>query len=461
MGKAPEYWDLVSEGLADMAIFSCAYNPARFQMSTFVELPFFSTSSRMSYDVVQALLAKNLITSEFEPLRLFVHVMSPPSQIFTNKEITKVEDFKGTRFFGPGSVWNKTLGLLGAKGVSMGMQDVYLALERGTLDAAANNWASVMSYRWVEVVKYPVEINFMGGYFNMLIMSNKSWSKVSPEVRAAWTKINEKYGPRMAATFDGVESVAKKVWTDAGKKIEMFPAAEREKLSSDIGTGLAGFLRLDGKGRQAGQGNLQDLCGGDEEERRTSGDEAARPVSGLTRNRARNQRDSLHKGVEEMDRFISAVSQKLHFLSGMAVIAMVLIMSLDVISRYVLMTSLLDTIEISSMLLGAVVSLALPSVTDMGEHIRFSLLTERLSTRARGLAKAVALMISTTVFSLLTWQATIRGISGLRSGEFIGSLQIPIWPGRFLFAFGCLLTALVLLTQLIYSFSRPRSVSSV
>ena len=162
-----------------------------------------------------------------------------------------------------------------------------------------------------------------------------------------------------------------------------------------------------------------------------------------------------------MDRFISAVSQKLHFLSGMAVIAMVLIMSLDVISRYVLMTSLLDTIEISSMLLGAVVSLALPSVTDMGEHIRFSLLTERLSTRARGLAKAVALMISTTVFSLLTWQATIRGISGLRSGEFIGSLQIPIWPGRFLFAFGCLLTALVLLTQLIYSFSRPRSVSSV
>ena len=231
MGKAPEYWDLVSEGLADMAIFSCAYNPARFQMSTFVELPFFSTSSRMSYDVVQALLAKNLITSEFEPLKLLVHVMSPPSQIFTNKEITKVEDFKGTRFFGPGSVWNKTLGLLGAKGVSMGMQDVYLALERGTLDAAANNWASVMSYRWVEVVKYPVEINFMGGYFNMLIMSNKSWSKVSPEVQAAWTKINEKYGPRMAATFDGVESVAKKVWTDAGKKIEMFPAAEREKLS--------------------------------------------------------------------------------------------------------------------------------------------------------------------------------------------------------------------------------------
>ena len=51
----------------------------------------------------------------------------------------------------------------------MNMQDVYLSLERGTLDAAANNWASVMGYRWVEVAKYPIEMNFMGGYFNFYL----------------------------------------------------------------------------------------------------------------------------------------------------------------------------------------------------------------------------------------------------------------------------------------------------
>jgi TRAP-type C4-dicarboxylate transport system permease small subunit len=72
----------------------------------------------------------------------------------------------------------------------------------------------------------------------------------------------------------------------------------------------------------------------------------------------------------------------------------------------VLKPSLLDTIEISSMLLGAVVSLA--SVTEMEEHIHFSLLTDRLSTRAQGLAKVVPLIISAALFSLLTWQTTIR-----------------------------------------------------
>ena len=161
-----------------------------------------------------------------------------------------------------------------------------------------------------------------------------------------------------------------------------------------------------------------------------------------------------------MDRLIRVISQKFHFLSGMAVLAMMLIMSLDVVARYALKTSILDTMEISTILLGAVTSLALATVTDQGEHIRFSLLADRLSTWAQGLVKAVTLMISAALFSALTWQATIRGISGLRSGEFIGSLQIPIWPGRFLFALGCLSTALVLLTQLIYVFRRPRSLNS-
>lgn len=161
-----------------------------------------------------------------------------------------------------------------------------------------------------------------------------------------------------------------------------------------------------------------------------------------------------------MDRVIRVLSEKFHFLSGMAILVMMVIMALDVIARYVLKTSLLDTIEISSMLLGGVTSLALASVTREEEHIQFNLLTDKLSTRAQGLAKAVMLLISTALFSMLTWQTTIRAIDSVRSGEFIGSLEIPLWPGRFLFALGCLLTTLVLLTQLIKVFTAPVPLST-
>jgi TRAP-type C4-dicarboxylate transport system substrate-binding protein len=179
--------------------------------------------------------------------------LSPPSQIFSNKKISKVDDFKGCRLLGVTPVGTKSFGLLGAQGVSMNMQDVYLALERGTLDAGVTNWASVMGYRWIEVAKYTIDISLMGGYFNFYFMNKKAWSKLSPEVQAAWTKICEKYGARFAAIFDGVEEMGKKRWTDAGKTIEAFPAAEKEKLAGILAPVWQDWIDRTEKGGKSGK----------------------------------------------------------------------------------------------------------------------------------------------------------------------------------------------------------------
>jgi len=128
-------------------------------------------------------------------------------------------------------------------------------------------------------------------------------------------------------------------------------------------------------------------------------------------------------------------------------------MTLDVVARYALNTGISDTIEISSMLLGAVTALALPSVTQRGDHIRFSVLTDILPNRAQSFAKVLTLMIAAVMFGLMTWHATIRAIHNMGTGKCIGALQIPIWPIRMTFAFGCLLTFLVLASQLFAHFT--------
>jgi TRAP-type C4-dicarboxylate transport system permease small subunit len=157
-----------------------------------------------------------------------------------------------------------------------------------------------------------------------------------------------------------------------------------------------------------------------------------------------------------MGRFISAVADKLNFVSGFVIIIMMLAMSIDVVFRYLLKMAVLDTMEISSLLLGVTVSLALPFVTDKEEHVRFDLLTDRLSPRGRSGARFITLLISVPLFILLTWQTTRRAISSFKSGEFIGTMETPLWPGKFLFAFGCLLTLLVLLAQFLACFvSKP------
>lgn len=155
-----------------------------------------------------------------------------------------------------------------------------------------------------------------------------------------------------------------------------------------------------------------------------------------------------------MGRFICAVAGRLNFVSGVVILIMVVIMSMDVVFRYLLKRSVLDTMELSSLLLGTVTSLALAFVTDKGEHVSFTLLTDRLSIRGREVSRFITLLISTALFVLLTWQTIVRAISSLKSGEFIGSMETPLWPSKFLFAFGCLLTLLVLVTQLFVFFIR-------
>lgn len=230
LGKAPEYGELVQEGLADIALFSCPYNPSQYLMTRFVELPFFSNSSKASYEVIKALLDKKLISKEFDQHKLLFPIMSPPSQLFSNKNITKTEDFKGIRLMCMGPIWNKTMDLLGAQCVTMNMQDMYIALQRGTVDAGPTGFASVMGYKWIEVVDYPIDISLMGGYPSMIIMNKKTWSKLTPEVQAAWAQVSEKHGQMFAALFDKFEVVGRSKWPAAGKELQVFPAAEKEKL---------------------------------------------------------------------------------------------------------------------------------------------------------------------------------------------------------------------------------------
>lgn len=167
------------------------------------------------------------------------------------------------------------------------------------------------------------------------------------------------------------------------------------------------------------------------------------------------------EGAKKLNKFINKLSLILLFVAGIAIVAMTLIMSLDVVARYALKTGIPDTIEISSMLLGAVITLSLAAVTGRGEHIRFSMLSDNFSGRKQLFSKMLTQMIVLVMFGLMTWHATIRGIDNFKSGEYIGSLQIPIWPFRMMFAFGCLLTFLVVVTKLVSYFTHKADTEGV
>ncbi len=133
-----------------------------------------------------------------------------------------------------------------------------------------------------------------------------------------------------------------------------------------------------------------------------------------------------------------------HFASCIPLFILVVITTLDVVARYAFRSSVPDAAEISGMLLGICISLALPLTVLKDEQVKFDLVVNLLPAAGRLVAEVVCLLFACALFALIAWQTVKRVLYSMASGEYIGALEIPIWPAKSVFAFGCLLTALVL-----------------
>jgi TRAP-type C4-dicarboxylate transport system permease small subunit len=143
-----------------------------------------------------------------------------------------------------------------------------------------------------------------------------------------------------------------------------------------------------------------------------------------------------------------------HTATIVPLLALVMITTIDVIARYLFKTAVLDTIEISGMLLGTVISIAFALTTYKEEHVKFSMIVDRFPARAQMVTEVITFFLSAGIFILMAWQAVNRVIYSIKSGEFTGAMEIPIWPVKLVFAFGCLLTSLSLIIRFVTAFRR-------
>lgn len=143
-------------------------------------------------------------------------------------------------------------------------------------------------------------------------------------------------------------------------------------------------------------------------------------------------------------KLLGNVPRYCHLASCAPLMVLVCITTADVAARYIFASSVPDTAEISGMLLGICISLSLAFTTLQGEQVRFDLVVSRLPVRARIAADVITLLISAALFTVIAWQTVKRVLYSMKGGEYIGAMEIPIWPAKSVFAFGCLLTALVL-----------------
>ncbi|MGF7159271.1 TRAP-type C4-dicarboxylate transport system substrate-binding protein [Rhodoligotrophos appendicifer] len=205
VGTAPAQYDVVRDGLADMAFITPGYTPGRFDLASLGELPL------LSDDPVVASVAYNRFFDKYlAPIGLFddVHVLATfvgsPGNVFgRNAAITKAADFNGLKIRAAVSMTIPLLKNLGAAPVQKPVTELYELLSTGVLDGSLSGADQAVTYNIADVAKAITLVP--GGLYNSalgVVVNKDSWAKISPEDQAAIMKISgEELAKRMGEAF--------------------------------------------------------------------------------------------------------------------------------------------------------------------------------------------------------------------------------------------------------------------
>jgi tripartite ATP-independent transporter DctP family solute receptor len=133
--------------------------------------------------------------------------------IFTAKKpIYCMEDLKGLKIRCMESpVYIELFKLLGMLPTPMPSSELFTALQTGVVDAGENDPASVVSWGWIDVIKYYMLDNHTLSS-NVLIMNKKRFDSLEPQLQQAITKAAER---AVKYQFDYIRGA----WEDSLQKI--------------------------------------------------------------------------------------------------------------------------------------------------------------------------------------------------------------------------------------------------
>ena len=131
------------------------------------------------------------------------------------------------------------------------------------------------------------------------------------------------------------------------------------------------------------------------------------------------------------------ISNSLAVVSGAGIVVLMFISVIDVVLRQFFSSGLGGAIEISEILLVAVVFLALMAGEMTNTHVRTPVLMERMSGRTASIMHLVGLIPATVFLGWATFQTALQGLHSAALGEFrFGVIFVPIWPAKLIIPIG-------------------------
>ena len=233
--KGPEIWNAVKNGSVDMGWCFHGYWADMTPLSDVITLPGlpFPSAEKGSEALWKVYEKFPSVQNEYKDVHVLQLFTSEPYKLITTKKQVKtLEDLKGLKVRVVGGPPTSQMRALGAVPLLIPMPDMYMSLDRGTVDGMGAPWEAIEGYRLFEKAKYYTMVPLSAVYFS-ISMNKKKWDSLPPDIQKAISSVSglaasEFWGKNWFDTAEqGVNAAAKK----AGYQIDRYtpPAAEVER----------------------------------------------------------------------------------------------------------------------------------------------------------------------------------------------------------------------------------------
>jgi len=198
--------DALNTGLLNVSTVSIGYVTNKLPLNGISMLPNMGETSKQMVAAYRTALdeipemSEELRANGFKTL---VINLFPPYQILGRSDpIDTAAKFEGRLIRTAGSANTLTIRELGASPVEMPAADIYIALERGTVDAALLGLSSIKSYSLQELLKSISANGQFGSFTTLLAMDLEDYEALSEETRAVVDECSLKIEADVAKLMD-------------------------------------------------------------------------------------------------------------------------------------------------------------------------------------------------------------------------------------------------------------------
>lgn len=235
LGAGNEVLPLAGRGAIDMASVVPGYYADQLLYWRAYQIPFVFDSPRQAMEI-SAAAYKDLPYFEEELDKFGVQFLfhQPLGSYYLtgpDANCDSVEALAGKKIRSFGADIPKAQEAIGAVPVSVGVGDVYEALQRGSLDYSFLNRGNILANRLYEPGKYSCgPIMAITGH--LIVINKGQWDAISPEDQAIIMEEAETAGKAYIDNIEAAEEAAGEKIIEAGGVIKPLPPEELEKWTS-------------------------------------------------------------------------------------------------------------------------------------------------------------------------------------------------------------------------------------